>query len=147
MHARAHAHTQICMQLYIGAKQNGGGKRGHDKHHSLHYSPLPARSGPALGVTLVDGESAHAAEDVHPLLHLRLVLGHQVVHSHPGLDVKHVLVLLVGEVRVHTDAVFQVDDPFQLFRLFVLVVLQDFAGSQLEVPFPPYLSERVLETT
>ena len=92
-----------------------------------------------MPITLVNDEPAHAAEDVYPLLHLLLVLGHKVVHPGPGLYVKHILVFLVREVRMHADAVFKIDDAFQLVRLLVLVVLQDFAGSQLEVSLPPHL--------
>lgn len=79
------------------------------KHKSvLSIDDLYMHTSTTRTTTLVDGESTHATQHIHPFLHLLLVLGHQIVHPQPGLYVKHKLVLLVGEVRVHTGAVFQV---------------------------------------
>ena len=54
------------------------------------------------------------------------------------LNAKHVLVLLVEEVRVHGFAVLQIDHPLQISTLR-FIVFQDLAGAKLEEPLAPVL--------
>ena len=57
----------------------------------------------------MQGEGTDFADCVNPVPHLLLGASHKVVCPVLCLHVKHVLVLLVGEVGVHGLAVFEVD--------------------------------------
>ena len=55
-------------------------------------------------------EATDATEFRDPCLHLLLGLGYQVVGPVPCLYIKYILILLMGEVRVHCLAILQVYD-------------------------------------